>query len=996
VSESTLAPETVAVGAPEAAPGPRASEASRALRDLRAIEVERARTHNLKGVSCRVPHGKVTVVTGPSGAGKSSLVFDTVYAEGQRRFVESMSTYARQFLDQMERPPVDDLRNVLPAVALEAKNSVRNARSTVGTITEIHDVLRLVFAHLGEVHCPNGHGPARRWTPAEAAADLAAGAAGERFTLVARLARPKRGADEQLDELVRLGFARRLDGDQVTPIAPGARWPRGLDPLPLALGRFRADPEATARLAATIEDGWKLGARLIEAVPSPPAAARCYGADLGCCVCGAALRAPTPALFSFNSPLGACPTCEGFGRVIGIDADRVVPDPSKSLAERPIAPWNTPAYEELYDGLYAAARARGLSLDRPWRDLAERDRAWIWRGEDGYIGLEGFFRWLEARTYKVHVRVLLARYRAYNPCPDCRGARLNREALAVRVAGRTAPELLALSVEELRRWLAGRQWTAREREIGAHLLDELAERLEVLHRVGLDYLTLDRQARTLSGGETQRIHLAAALGSGLTSTLYVLDEPTIGLHPQDGERLLALLRDLAARGNTVLVVEHDRTLIEGADWLIDLGPAAGERGGEVVGEGTVDEVLELEESLTARFLRHRAHTPARAHVARFRREHGRKSIEQELADRPRLAILGAREHNLKGIDVEFPLDAMVAVTGVSGSGKSTLVENVLHGTYQRSRGVVDVEPGACDALVGVERLGDVTLVDQSPIGRSSRSNPITYVKAYDDLRKIFAGTEEARRRGVTPAHFSFNLETGRCPECEGTGVLEVDMQFMAPVVVTCERCQGRRFRPEVLAVRHLGRDIAETLELTVESALSVFARETTLCRKLAPLAEVGLGYLRLGQPTSTLSGGEAQRLKLASFLGRPAADGARLFLFDEPTTGLHLSDIDLLYRTLRRLVQRGDGVVVVEHNLDLLAHADWFVDLGPGGGAHGGELLFCGPFATFLDEGESPTAEGLRRHLRWARANGHAGGNGPADGDGSSRMPAASAKNGGN
>ena len=954
MAEPDLAPRTVA------APGAQERPASEA----RALEVIGARTHNLKGVTCRIPHGRVTVVTGPSGAGKSSLVFDTVFAEGQRRFVESMSTYARQFLDQMERPPVEDLRNVLPAVALEARNSVRNARSTVGTITEIHDVLRLLFAHLGEVHCPQGHGPARRWTAPEAAADLAAGTAGERFTLVARLERPRRGADEKLAELVRQGFARRLDeAGAVLPIAPGEKWPKALDPLPLALGRFRADPAAGARLAATIEDGWKLGARLLEAVGE--GVTRHYGPDLVCASCGTALRVPTPALFSFNSPLGACPRCEGFGRVIGIDAERVVPDPARTLAERPIAPWNTPAYEELYDGLLAAARRRGVPLDRPWRELADADRDWIWRGEGSFVNLEEFFRWLEGRTYKVHVRVLLARYRAYNPCPACGGARLNPEALAVSVHGRSLPELLARSVEELRGWWSGQDWSERERAVGAHLFDELTERLDVLHRVGLDYLTLDRQARTLSGGETQRIHLAAALGSGLTSTLYVLDEPTIGLHPRDGEKLLALLADLAARGNTVLVVEHDRTLIEGADWLIDLGPAAGEQGGRLVAEGTVESVLAHEDSLTAQFLRRRPPTPARAHVARFRREHGRKTVEQELADHPRLTIVGAREHNLRGIDVEFPLDALVAVTGVSGSGKSTLVENVLHGTYQRSRGVVDVEPGHCDALLGLERLTDVTLVDQSPIGRSSRSNPVTYVKAYDDLRKIFAGTEEARRRGITPAHFSFNLETGRCPECQGTGVLEVDMQFMAPVVVSCERCQGRRFRPEVLAVRHLGRDIAQTLELTVDEALSAFAREVTFCRKLRPLGEVGLGYLRLGQPTSTLSGGEAQRLKLASFLSRPASDGKRLFLFDEPTTGLHLSDIDLLYRTLRRLVQRGDGVVVVEHNLDFLAHADWVVDLGPGGGEHGGRLLFCGPLATFLDEADSPTAEGLRRLLRW-------------------------------
>ncbi len=944
----------------------------------RAIEVVGARTHNLKGLSCRVPHGKVTVVTGPSGAGKSSLAFDTIFAEAQRRFVESMSTYARQFLEQMERPPVEEIRNILPAVALEARNSVRNARSTVGTITEIHDVLRLVFAHLGEVHCPRGHGPAKRWAAAEAARDLAAGAAGERFTLVARLARPLRGATRKLAELIRQGFARRWAEGEVVRMESGAKWPAELDPLPLALGRFRADPEAASRLASTIEDGWKLGAAAVEALGD--GTIRHYGPELSCAVCGETFRPPTPALFSFNSPLGACPTCEGFGRVIGIDHGRVIPDPDRSLAEHPIAPWNTPAYEELYEGLLAAAKRRKLPLDRPWRELSDEQKQWMWSGEGDFVNLDAFFRWLEGRTYKVHVRVLLARYRAYDRCLDCGGGRLDREALTVRFAGHTLPELAALSVEDLRGWLAAERHGGSAGEVSpatAHLLAALTERLDVLHRVGLDYLTLDRQARTLSGGEAQRIHLAAALGSGLTDTLYVLDEPTIGLHPQDGEKLLALLRDLAARGNTVLVVEHDRTIILGADHILDLGPAAGEHGGELMVEGTVEEVLADPESLTGRYLRERGATSARAHVARFRREHGRRTLEEELADRPQVTILGAREHNLRGIDVSFPLDALVAVTGVSGSGKSTLVENVLYGSYQRGKGVVDVEPGACDALVGLERVSDVTLVDQSPIGRSSRSNPVTYVKAYDDLRKIFAGTEEARRRGITPAHFSFNLEKGRCPDCEGTGVIEVDMQFMAPVVVTCDRCQGRRFRPEVLAVRHQGRDIAETLELTVEEALARFERERPFCRKLRPLAEVGLGYLRLGQPTSTLSGGEAQRLKLASFLGRSKRDGRRLFLFDEPTTGLHLADIDQLYRTLRRLVQRGDGVVVVEHNLDFLCHADWVVDLGPGGGEHGGRLLFCGPFATFLDEVESPTAEGLRHQMHWRRS---AEGSGTIDG----------------
>ncbi|HEX5758452.1 MAG TPA: excinuclease ABC subunit UvrA [Thermoanaerobaculia bacterium] len=934
-----------------------------------AILVRRARTHNLKGIDCRIPHRAVTVVTGPSGAGKSSLAFDTVFAEGQRRFVESMSTYARQFLDQMERPPVDAIDNVLPAVALEARNAVRNARSTVGTITETQDVLRLLFTHLGEVVCPHGHGPARAVTADEAAAELAAGSAGDPFLLVARLPRPRRHADAALAELIRQGFARRLEGEEARRMEPGEPWPAALDPLPLVLGRFRAGAdgeEAAARLGATLEEAYRLGGGRAEA--RGPLGIRRYARELACGVCGEPLRRPTPALFSFNSPLGACVVCQGFGRVIGIDRERVVPDPRRTLAERPIAPWNTPAYEELYDEVYAACRRRRVPLDVPWAELPEKTREWVWSGDGRFVNLTGFFEWLEARTYKVHVRVLLARYRSYTPCPGCGGTRLKPEATAVRLHGRTLPELAALSVEALRAWLREVRWTPREREVAGHLLDELRERVEVLHRVGLDYLTLDRQARTLSGGETQRIHLAAALGGGLTSTLYVLDEPTIGLHAQDSERLLHLLRDLAARGNTVLVVEHDRTLIRGADHVIDLGPEAGERGGEVVVEGPLAAILACERSLTGRYLRERPTTPARRHMARFRRENGWESLGDELAGRPRVAVRGARAHNLRDVDVEFPLGVMVAVTGVSGSGKSTLVENVLYGTYQRARGVVDVDPGDCASLDGLEELADVTLVDQRPLGRSSRSNPITYIKAYDELRKLYAATPDARARGITAAHFSFNLDRGRCPGCQGTGVTEVDMQFMAPVTVACDQCQGRRFRPEVLAVRWRGRTVAETLELTVETALDAFADQRRLRRRLRLLADVGLGYLRLGQPTSTLSGGEAQRLKLASFLDRPKGEGRRLFLFDEPTTGLHLADIDLLYQTLRRLVQRGDGVVVVEHSPDLIARADWIVDLGPGGGAHGGELLYSGPLEPFLAQVDSPTARELRRHLRWPPA----------------------------
>src|SRR3954466_12436815 len=590
-----------------------------------AILIERARTHNLKGIDCRVPHRAVTVVTGPSGAGKSSLAFDTIFAEGQRRFGESMSPSARQSLNQMERPPVDAIHNILPAVALEAKNAVRNARSTVGTITETLDVLRLLFTHLGEVGCVNGHGPVHSYSPEEAAADLVAGAAGDAFTLVVRLPRPRKGADDALGELIRQGFQRRLDGDAVVRMEPGEKWPAKRDPLPLVLGRFTAKPESQTRVLDTLEQAYRMNGGKVEACGS--SAVRLYSRELACPVCGETARRPTPALFSFNSPLGACPECQGFGRVIGVDRERVIPDPRRTLSERPIAPWNTPAYEELYDELLAACRKRKIPLDVPWMELAEKDREWIWSGAGNPASLDSFFAWLEQRTYKVHVRVLLARYRAYDTCPECHGTRLRPEAVAVRLEGMSLPDLAALSIEQLRAWLVERRWTPRQREVAGHLIDELTERIEVLHRVGLDYLTLDRQARTLSGGETHAIPLAAALGSGLTSTLYVLDEPTIGLHPQDSERLLSLLRDLAARGNTVLVVEHDRTIIRGADHIIDLGPAAGEHGGEVVAEGPIATILDNEESLTGRSLKERPPPSARRHVARFRREQGRESLD---------------------------------------------------------------------------------------------------------------------------------------------------------------------------------------------------------------------------------------------------------------------------------------------------------------------------------------------------------------------------------
>lgn len=929
------------------------------------IEVIKASTHNLKGIDCRIPHGRVTVVTGPSGAGKSSLAFDTVYAEAQRRYIESMSTYVRQFLEQMERPPVEEMQGILPAVALVARNTVKNARSTVGTITETYDVLRLVFAHLGRVVCSRGHDELRSSTPQQAADLLIEEAAGERVLLVAPVSRPEKGADRALEELIRQGYFRRLDdgeAEAVKRMQPGDAWQRDLDPLLLVVGRFRAEEDGRSRLTAAIEEAYRLGEGRLEVRGGP---VRHLGRRLTCRECGETSPRPRPALFSFNSPLGACPVCQGFGRIIGIDRERVIPDRSKSLEERPVAPWNSPAYEELYDGLFAACRERQVPLDVAWEELSEETREWVWSGE-GFVNVERFFAWLERRNYKMHVRVLLSRYRAYEECHRCSGRRLRPEALRVEVKGRAITELAEVSVEELRRWLADQRWEGWEKGVAAHVIEELRARLDTLHRVGLDYLTLNRQARTLSGGEAQRIQLASALGSGLTSTLYVLDEPTIGLHPQDSGRLMTLLHDLAQRGNTVLVVEHDRTVIQGADWIIDLGPRAGERGGEVMAQGSLAEVLANQASLTSLYLRGEANGGVCGNREQPPGESAQPEKRPRLEALPRIGVLGASENNLRDIDVDLPVGCLVAVTGVSGSGKSTLVERVLHDTYKRSQGVVEVEPGQCRGLDGVEELEDMVLVDQRPLGRSTRSNPVTYVKAYDAIRKLFASTARAKRDGVGPGHFSFNVDKGRCPECQGTGMQEVDMQFMAPVQVVCDRCQGRRFRPAILAIRYDGLDIAETLDLTVDQALERFADQAALCRRLRPLVDVGLGYLRLGQATATLSGGEAQRLKLATFLGRRKRreqGKPRLFLFDEPTTGLHMADIDLLHRTLRRLIERGDGVVVIEHSLDFLAKADWIVDLGPGGGEHGGDLLFSGPCERFLEECESPTAIELRRFL---------------------------------
>ena len=940
---------------------------NRLPRSAPVIRILGARTHNLKNISVEVPLSRLTVVTGVSGSGKSSLAFDTLYAEGQRRYAESLSTYARQFLERLDRPDVDAIEPVPPAIALEQKNGVRNARSTVGTQTEIYDSLRLLFAHGGTTFCPDCHLAAVPGGVDRAVEELAAFEEGSRVVLAApvdwrgndrpdkRRGRKRREREEglRIAELKRAGFFRALDpsGETVEIPDDAAGIEALLDAegrLPVIVGRFLVRQESLSEIATAAEAAFSMSGSLLARTDDRT---RTFRRGLHCPKCGCDFRDPTPPLFAFNSPLGACPTCQGFGRVIGVDLEKVIPNSSLRLDERPVATWNTPAYESAYDDLFRACRRYSVRTDVPVERLSAHEREVLIKGRGEFYGINGFFEWLETKRYKIHVRVLLARYRAYRLCPDCRGARLGPPSLWVRFRGRTIPELVDLSLRDLKIWFDELSLDAAEEERLGSVVAEIRSRVRYMNDVGLEYLTLSRAARTLSGGESQRIGLASALGGSLTGTLYVLDEPTIGLHAVDTRRLLAILRRLADRGNTVVVVEHDPEAIEAADHVIDLGPGAGSLGGQLLFEGTPRALARVKSSATGALLRRRglpgagksgstrpaAAVPTRTaqggRVVAFRRAEGA------------VTVVGAREHNLKNLTVRFPLGRLVSVSGVSGSGKSTLVRDILHNSYaRRFKGTVQLDVGAHDRIEGLELVSDILLVDQSPLGRSARSNPVTYTKAWDEIRQVFARTARAVSRRITPRDFSFNSPGGRCEVCRGTGWQTIDMQFLADVTVRCDACDGRRFQGRVLAVRHRGKNIGDVLSMTVDEAMSFFSGEMSIVRRLAPLAEAGLGYLPLGQPTATLSGGEAQRLKLASFLEiRPAPARGVLFLFDEPTTGLHASDVDRLLGTFRRLISRGHSVVAIEHQLEFLSASDWIIDLGPGGGDEGGRIVAEGP-----------------------------------------------------
>jgi excinuclease ABC subunit A len=929
------------------------------------IRILGARTHNLQDISVEIPLARLTVITGVSGSGKSSLAFDTLYAEGQRRYAESLSTYARQFLERLDRPDVDSIEPVPPAIALEQKNGVRNARSTVGTQTEIHDSLRLLFAHGGTTACPDCGETAVPGGVDRAVEELCAAEEGSRATLVAPVAwrdaagegaargRARRRGPRQdgarLSELKRAGFFRAVSpqgetveiGDSVEPLLDaGGR-------LAIVVGRFVVSQAARPEIASAVETAFALAGSLEARMEGR---VRTFRRGLHCPRCGREFRDPTPSLFAFNSPLGACTACQGFGRVIGVDLEKAIPDRSRTLAERPVAPWNTPAYESAYRDLFRACRRYSVRTDVPISRLSAHEREVLIEGRGEFYGVRGFFDWLETKRYKIHVRVLLARYRAYTLCASCRGARLTPAALWVRFRGKTITELADLPLSELQRFLESLALSAGEEERLSSVLAELSSRVRYMNDVGLDYLTLSRPARTLSGGEAQRIGLASALGGSLTGTLYVLDEPTIGLHASDTRRLLSILRRLADRGNTVVVVEHDPEAIESADHVIDLGPGAGSRGGRLLFEGTPRALARVKDSATGELLRRRARRalpgggPAAAAEPSKSAAPTRRT-ERVIPFRPRtegaITIVGARQNNLQNLTVRIPLGRLVSVAGVSGSGKSTLVRDILHHSYaRRVKGATQYDVGAHDRIDGLESIADLLFVDQSPLGRSARSNPVTYTKAWDEIRQLFAKSSRAASRGITARDFSFNSVGGRCEACRGTGWQTIDMQFLADVTVRCDVCDGRRFQARVLAVRVRGQNIDDVLDMTVDDATAFFASEEKIVRKLEPLREAGLGYMRLGQPTATLSGGEAQRLRLAAFLGiRPASSRGTLFLFDEPTTGLHARDVDHLLATLRRLLSRGHSILAVEHHLGFLEASDWILELGPGGGGAGGRLV---------------------------------------------------------
>jgi excinuclease ABC subunit A len=992
-----------------------------------AIEVRGARVNNLKNISFSIPINQMTVVTGVSGSGKSSLAFDTIYAEGQRRYVESLSAYARQFLERMDKPDVDEVRGIAPAIAIRQKNSTRNPRSTVSTQTEIYDYLRLLYARIGTTICRVCGREVHRDSPDSAADEILSQLPeGTRFHVLfpasaglnvsearplgrapsanghgADYEKPRNGKSTRrgvslspsqrvahLMSLMQRGFTRLLhDGKQIDLASPDDYRRDDFENVYVLVDRLVARPDLRQRLVDSLETCFREGhGQAVIEVSLPAPVGRGAGGEgvsaLGpspnplpkgegvtgnlrthlrfserfeCKYDGTVYETPEPRLFSFNNPFGACPTCQGFGNTIGLDLDLVIPNPGLSLSEGAIDPFAKPQYEWAQTELKCFARSERIPMNVAFNQLTRAQQRAIINGKGDWSGVRGFFDFLETKKYKLHVRVFLSKYRGYTLCPDCDGGRLRQEARDVRVGGKTLPEISALSIKTAAVFFEALELTPEQSAIADRVLFEVRRRLKFLVEVGLNYLTLDRLASTLSGGEAQRIQLATNLGSSLVGALYVLDEPSIGLHPRDNDRLIRLLHNLRDIGNTVLVVEHDEDMIRSADHVLDIGPAAGEFGGRLMYEGDFAGLLHESQSLTGKYLRGEAEIKEPKH---------RRVLQLK-----RLKIRGAGEHNLKNIDADIPLDMLVCVTGVSGSGKSTLIHDCIYAGLKKEQGDWQGHVGAFQKIEGTQHVDEVILVDQSPIGRTPRSNPVTYIKVYDAIRETFANTREAQARGFDPSHFSFNVPGGRCEVCQGDGTVTVEMQFLADVELICEECKGTRFKQQILDVRYRGKNIHDVLNMTVREAISFFRDVNKITNRLRLLDDVGLGYLRLGQSATTLSGGEAQRVKLAAHLSKRA--GAKtLYIFDEPTTGLHFDDINKLLAAFRALIDAGGSLLVIEHNLDVIKTADYIIDLGPEGGDAGGHVVATGTPEEIMKVKGSYTGRYLRAHL--ARSNGHA------------------------
>ena len=912
------------------------------------IEVRGARQHNLKGVDVSFPRGRLSVITGVSGSGKSSLAFDTLYAEGQRRYVESVSSYAKQFLDRLPRPDVDTIVGLTPAVAIQQVAPARSARSTVGTTTEINDYLRLLFARIGKVRCGVCGRPVTADSPASIAREASGWVEGEPVLVLSPVRISERMPwREQAGHLQRAGYTRIWLGGEVVSVDPPPRLPGDTREVLVIVDRLTWRSSEGARLAESCEQAFRRGeGRLLLGLGSEAPERRSERWE--CSHCQTPALRPEPALFSFNSPLGVCPTCRGFGNVLTFDPELIVPDASRTLREDAIRPWAGSWRRLFWPRLERLAKEQGIPLDVPWRRLSAAHRRLLLEGGAGFRGAIPFLERLREKSYDVGNRFLIKKYQSARTCSACAGARLRPEALNVTLGGKTIAEVTALTVGAAAQFVRSLELGDREREIAGPVLAEIESRLRFLEHVDLDYLTLDRMTRTLSGGEAQRIELANALGANLADTLYVLDEPTVGLHPRDTERLVEILGELAARGNTLVVVEHEPLLIRAAAHVVDLGPGAGEQGGRLLYAGPGGDALAGVESDTARYLR------GEKSVSRRRIVQGATSF---------LEIVGATHHNLRNITVRVPLGRLTAVTGVSGSGKSSLVEEVLYrAARRRLEAVQDEPPGAHRALHGLESLRRVVLVDQSPIGRTPRSCPVSYLGAYAPLREVYGRQPAALARGLREGAFSFNTPGGRCEQCEGAGWVTVEMHFLADLMVPCDACGGDRFRREVLEVRYRGLSVRDALDLTADQAFEHFAREPRFTRALHMLRRVGLGYLRLGQPATQLSGGESQRLKIARELSERGS-GPALYLLDEPTVGLHFADVQRLLDVLDDLVARGDTVVVIEHNLDLIRNCDWIVDLGPGGGDRGGWLVAEGPPESVASASESWTGRFLKEAM---------------------------------